>query len=259
MSFLIVVRLLHTKKKIKPMIKTNRRGRPSKTKSGTPPPAPPAAQPAAFQWVTPSLILCVAKSRSGKTTLMKYLLGQWVKEGRFDHGVVISQTVETGEWDILPQELLLSRWDPEVVGRFINYHKEHKDKRGFILLDDILGVVNLRDQVFTRLATCGRHFNITVLIVIQQLRGAIPTVIRENCSYLIVFNTDRDQTLKAIHEEYCKSLAPDYEQFRKWFLGNIHSYRALVVDCLNNSPNGAGKFHTIKAPQDPPDFYLDVR
>lgn len=201
---------------------------------------------------TPCLTLCVARSGSGKTTLLKYILYNLLRARKFDFGVVFSQTAPTGEWDILPEHLVFEQWNPEAIQRLIALQKAYLERHGrprpvFVLLDDVLGEVNLQDQVFTRLATCGRHWGISVFLNVQKLTKVVPTVIRDNAKYIIVFQTENEKTLKPIYEEFASGFKPTFAEFKQWFAANIHSYRAFVI---NNSANAktTERYRTIKAP-----------
>ena len=139
---------------------------------------------------TPHLALFVARRSSGKTHLQKHLLYVLAKGGRFKWVLVITPTAFNGEWaSIVGAENVLPVFDPEQVEtlmqRQADLREDGIDNSGLLCLDDCLGSANFQSDLFTKIASAGRHYRITVWASFQHYHKC-PTVIRTNADYLYI-------------------------------------------------------------------------
>ncbi len=70
-----------------------------------------------------------------------------------------------------------------------------------MILDDCLGRVTFQSDIMTRLATVGRHYELTIWCSFQ-LYHKFPTVLRENADYVFLLGQISEKISKATFEEY---------------------------------------------------------
>ena len=155
---------------------------------------------------TPHLALFVARRNSGKTHLQQHLLYVLAKSGKFKWVLVIYPTAFTGSWSaIVGEDAVLPVFDPEQVEtlmqRQADLREDGIDNPGLLILDDCLGSANFQSDLFTKIASAGRHYRITVWASFQHYHKC-PTVIRTNADYLYVMGVQNERVLKSLWDEY---------------------------------------------------------
>jgi hypothetical protein len=154
-----------------------------------------------------TLGLFIARRNSGKSYLMTHLLYLMAKAKNFNWVVVISPTKHTGEWSaILNEHDVKESFNPEWMNNVLEQQalsrKKKKPNPGLIILDDCLGRVNFHSDLMTRIATAGRHYDLTIWCAFQ-LYHKVPTVLRENADYVFLLGKISEKISKSIFEELC--------------------------------------------------------
>lgn len=218
------------------------------------------AQSKQFQFSTPSVFLCVARKYSGKSHLIKYILYNLIQQQKFDYGLIISPTISNGQWGVVPEEYQHDSWSDEVITRLINkqkaFAKQGQKVECFLVLDDVLGSVNLGSKLFTFLITAGRQLGITVFLISQKWTSAIPPIVRQNSEYIILLRQPDAGVIKQLWIEY----GSNYGTLQEWmdlFKNDVQDFRALLINNWTQSNKKEDIYATIKAPKDLPDWYFD--
>lgn len=196
-----------------------------------------------------------AKRRSGKTVLLNYLIEECIIENIFDWGYIVSATTGiTGELNIIPDDYIRSEWNPEDIKKIIKYQEEQikngTPRNCFIILDDIIGTVDLDDPLLKEIVTKGRHWNIWLFLCIQKLTSIVPTLYRENTDILFFFNSSNQKVLDTVHEEFI-SMKQSKREWYNWVANNLGDHKALMID-VNAENDDAEKMAIVKAPAPPP-------
>lgn len=198
---------------------------------------------------TPSLFLLIGSSMSGKSHALKWFILNLAR--RFNHGFVFSSTVFNGQYNYLPKDVQFDKaMSLDFFNRLIEYQKEHQNKQCFLIIDDLVGSQNFYDEIFQRLATTGRHYNITTFILAQGVKTLSP-LLRSNAHYVCLFKLSN---IKAIHdafEEYSSGFN-NRKDYQRYFESNTSNYQFIFIDRRND--NNA---IVLKAPADLPDFKLN--
>lgn len=207
----------------------------------------------------PAFYLICAKKYSGKSHLLKWLLYNFIKTKQFDYGIIISATAKvTGEWNIIPNKYIFEKYDESLIETI--YEKQAQETkfrsgvRCFILMDDVLGTVQLKSPTITKLSTTGRHLNITTFLITQWLT-AVPSVVRSNAEYVICLRQPNQIVLKAIWEQY-GGMYGSFKEFSEYFKKKIQDYQAFVINQKTQSNSLEKVYSTIKAPEDIPKYFL---
>jgi hydroxymethylpyrimidine pyrophosphatase-like HAD family hydrolase len=197
---------------------------------------------------TPSLFLLIGSSMSGKSFALKWLILSLARQ--FNHGFVFSSTVFNGQYSYLPKDLQFDKGiTVDFFDRLIEYQKTHPNKKCFLILDDLVGSQNFYDDIFQKLATTGRHFNITTFILAQGIKVISP-LLRSNAHYVMLFKLSN---IKAIHdafEEYSSGYS-NRKDYQRYFEENTKDYHFIFIDRRNDN-----KAVVLKAPK-VPDFVLN--
>jgi len=178
---------------------------------------------------------------SGKTCFLKYLWKIHLKS-KFDFGIVICSTNELNSaYNGLVDESFIhtvkrdekGNVDPNDFSAFENVFElckqinaEGKKPRAFIIVDDMIGSLNFRNDTFVRyMATC-RHYGISIFVLMQQLTYFLPPGVRENCKYIGIFKI-RDTSVKKTYE-YMGNKFKNKKEYAD-FMGSRPHYTALLL------------------------------
>ena len=121
----------------------------------------------ALELKTPHLAAVIARRNSGKSHLMKHLLHVLAKGKKFSWILVVSPTKFNQEWsDIVGEDNVVEQWDDDRIDAILKHQAQCRiDKTpnpGLLILDDCLGSASFDSPIFLRLASTGRHFDISV-------------------------------------------------------------------------------------------------
>ena len=211
---------------------------------------------------TPHLGLFIARRSSGKTHLQKHLAYVLAKGGRFKWILVITPTAFNGEWSaIVGEDAVLPVFDPEQVETLMQRQAELRedghDNPGLLILDDCLGSANFQSDLFTKIASAGRHYRITVWASFQHYHKC-PTVIRTNADYLYIMGVQNEKVLKSLWDEYGGLGFNDVKALRAYALKATENFGAMCID--NTSAGSKGSpVRTVRAPAKLPLFKISQR
>ena len=212
-----------------------------------------------FVMQCPHLALFIARRNSGKSYLMRHLLHVLAKGKRFRWVLVISPTAFNGEWSsVVGEDNVLGQFDPDQVGHLMDRQAELRedgqDNPGLLILDDCLGAANFQSDLFTRIASAGRHYRVSVWVACQHM-FKMPPVIRTNSDYLFVLGTQNDHVVKALWDEFGGLGFDDWKAFRTHAAAAVADYGALVVDTHDSK----SPVRRVRAPSKPAEFQLRQR
>jgi hypothetical protein len=132
----------------------------------------------------PSLTIIAGMSESGKTNLMKHLIR--LHASKFHRIVVLCPTLDLqSSYECIDPNCLIREPSSGDIEKIMEQQSKFPNLRTMLILDDCLGSVRFRDNVFDRLASSGRHYNISTFIIIQDLKKITPTI-RDNAKVMYV-------------------------------------------------------------------------
>ena len=211
---------------------------------------------------TPNLSLFIARRCSGKSHLQKWILYTLARAHRFKWVLCITPTAFTGEWaSILGSENVLPVFDPEQVEtlmqRQADLREDGVENDGLLILDDCLGSANFQSDLFTKIASAGRHYRITVWASFQHYHKC-PTVIRTNADLVFIMGVQNEKVLRSLHDEYGGLGFDDVKSLRAYALKATENFGSLVVD--NTAAGAKGSpVRTVRAPAKLPQFRITQR
>jgi hypothetical protein len=186
---------------------------------------------------------------------MKHLLGVLARGKKFRWLTVVSATSWTGEWaSVVGEKHVLPELDPvwldELLRRQAALKGDGVDNPGLLILDDCLGSANFGSEIFTRIASAGRHYGVTVWASFQHFFKC-PTVLRSNADYLFALNIQNDRVARSLFEEYGPPGFKDWQALKAFAAKASQDYGALVID---NSKGGRAL--VIRAPKNKASFKI---
>jgi hypothetical protein len=200
-----------------------------------------------FEMQTPHLALFLARSNTGKSYLMRYLLHQLTKANRFNWVSVISPTaVYTKEWDFIGAENVTDtfnqKWVFDTMKIMGEIRKRDPTYEGLLILDDCLDAVKLDDKALLQLYRGGRHYGISTWVASQHLMSRDTTKLRSQTNYCFAFKQP-DKSIESMQAAWLPDGVEDWKDLRKKLTDSTKNHGCLCIDNLND-----GQLHTIRAP-----------
>lgn len=202
-----------------------------------------------FLMENPNLTIFSAKRNSGKTHLLTYMIYKCARQ--YNNVIIMTPTAFNGHYTAFTANVV-PRFDEELLTHILDqqalYATQKKKNSLLLVLDDCVSAANFGSKVFERIATQGRHYNVSCWITSQHYTK-LPPVMRVNCDYMIILGNQTRTAMKMIFEEL-GGIFDDEKQFTNVMKPELLNYGAFVLNNLR------GTAHTLKAPVDLPKFRL---
>jgi len=148
----------------------------------------------------PNVTIIVAKKFSGKTNLILDL----INPDEFENVFIITGTAHIGRLDSLveSEDNVLNSISDEFITRLEEYQVENDKPPCLMIFDDFIGTGTDPKKLrkINKLASTGRHFNISVVFSSQDLTS-IPIMMRRNAEYMF-FGNNFQTVLESISKSY---------------------------------------------------------
>jgi hypothetical protein len=242
----------------------------------------PGSVPTDSSWVV------FGRRRSGKSYFTRDMMYAYHKT--LDHGLVMTKTKHNHFFQVVPPDTVPKKYKDDYQGGFIPdkavisgfesiqiknlmdfqldliKHEDEFERAGykrpaFLWLDDVVDSKVIMTEgdhgILAQLFQQGRHFDIMVGINTQYPRS-IPTKMRDNVDYAVIFKQDSRQEFEAIIDHYCGELN------RRTAQELIHMYtkgqflgpkQCLIINMQSGCP-WEEKYKTYVANPEPPTFVV---
>lgn len=183
----------------------------------------------------PLIYLFVGKCASGKSVAIKNLIYNYSKLNYFKFGIAIVPSKFNSGYDYLPDKYVIESYDEGYLKNYFNKLREFKKKAGFIpenflVLDDILGSINLYSSWWQHFFSTYRHYNCTVIFGSQSItgKGAISTLLRQVCNICVMYRNVFHDNIEQLYKAF-GALMENQDEFEKIFLNVTKTkYHALL-------------------------------
>ena len=187
---------------------------------------------------------------------MRHLLYTLARGQNFRWVTIISPTAFNGEWtSIVGVDSVLPTFDEDYIIGLMDEQAALRDEgtnnQGLLILDDCLGAANFQSDVFTRLASAGRHYQIS-LWTSSQHYFKLPPVLRTNADYMFVLGVQNEKVAKALWEEFGGLGFETWKTLRAFAASATRDYGALCVD----NTNAKSPVNVVRAPAKQPLFKI---
>jgi hypothetical protein len=208
----------------------------------------------------PAVIVIIGKSKQGKSHLMRSIVKRHAMNGGFKAGIVFTQTKFNGGFDFMPDNLVISGMNANMLKRYLNkmanYRRTHDDQPlpNFIIFDDMARSVDWNEPLFSTLINTPRHFGSTIIICCQYAKGLILPNVREQADYAFIFQQKTIDSLQASYSNFGSRLGT-FDQFKST-LDDVTSRPHHCLVMKTEPGNGNISYEEYCAPAAEPKVFL---
>lgn len=176
--------------------------------------------------------LLIGNTGSGKTNFMKFWWHYQLKN-KFSYGVVLCDTNEVHNTynsfvDKKYIHTIENNKDFKIFDKMFKKGKYNVDnnKYSFIIIDDMIGSINFKDLKFVKYMCTARHYNISIIILMQQYTTYMPPSVRENIRYTAIFKI-KDLTAEHVYK-LIRNKFKNYSEYLD-FLNNRKKFQCIFL------------------------------
>ncbi len=192
------------------------------------------------------IIVC-AKSKSGKSEIVKYLVNLHRKKFYKIFAISSTELVNNFYSSFIDPKCVYTKINEKWLQTLINKLIENKDKKLNVLLifDDINDKL-MQSDIMEYLFKAGRHMNIAIILILQYLHQ-VPPIIRVNTSFVLCGQMNH-QSLEILCDNFINTIISKKE-FIKMFHDNVKDYNFLLINnnAVKNSNNVNDLYGLMKA------------
>ena len=211
-----------------------------------------------------SFITILSTRKSGKSYLIAQLIYNFMinpEDNNCDLLYMFSNTAkfeENGSYSFVDKKVIFKA-NPEnvekIVNRILEVQLETKKKHHILLIFDDIDLSAKYSNSIEKLATMGRHYNITTILSAQVATSAVSPAIRNNTSYLFFRKLNSETMKKQIYSMVISNTFESPEEFKTHVNNCISDYQFLFYDNDSDDKN----LHIIKASPIPKSFRYTVK
>lgn len=182
----------------------------------------------------------IASRRSGKTTLLKYLVNNYLKN-TFDEVILITNSINNEIYDDF-DAIKICEFDNDIINGIISLQQEDKSKKILVILDDAVGNKIKYSSGILKLFCISRNLNISIIYSIQSATLLLPDH-KENLDYLLIMKVKTFPKIKHIIDTFLmgnlesKDIKTSKDEFNFWhdlIKKQCVDYNSIVVDYMND-------------------------
>ena len=210
-----------------------------------------------------SFITILSTRKSGKSFLVANMIYNFLnnpRDNNCDLLYLFSNTAKfesSGHYDFIDKKCIFDANADiveQVINKLMQIQLQTKKRHHILVVFDDIDLSSKYDQSIEKLATQGRHYNITTILSAQVATRSISPAIRNNTSYLFIRKLNSDALKKQIFNMIVNSDFDNAEAFKKFVNDNNHDYQFVMYD-NNKDEKGVS---IIKAHPIPKDFKYKV-
>jgi len=187
----------------------------------------------------PKNYIFLGKTGSGKTQCFKSVYLNVLKEKYKKHYVFVLCTTAnySGDYDFIDPKFIKTDYKKfhqdliNIVEFSKKLHKKKADINVVVVIDDALGVLDFNDKEITNFIISARHYNLSFIIMLQQLTKYVQGGLRNNFSYLFINNVSDNSNIKCLYE--LTSVFDKQSECKKYISTNCVNHNTVFID--NNS------------------------
>jgi hypothetical protein len=161
---------------------------------------------AALKLELPFLATVCGRRGSGKTNLVRFLLRTIARAGQVRDVWVFTSTAFTGDWGrTVGASRVYENFDEELLHGILQRQAAARaagtPNEALLILDDVLGSMSFTSSVWKLLASTGRHYNLSIVLVSQHYH-AIPPLVRLNSDYFMLLGPTSERAWRSAYQEF---------------------------------------------------------
>ena len=214
------------------------------------------------KFASPGTYVCVARTGSGKSHVLKFILYHLIKKGYIKDCIAASTTARMNDdYDFLDKRFILTDLKEDNLAyltHVISQRAKYREETGqmppglALILDDVAYTEGYRNDFLSGLATKARHFNIWFFYSSQAVKILTPAI-RENARVVMLFQVSNWQYLDSLYD-----LCPygsNKKDLMNYMRENVHSHKFLSY-FAGSKDREETKFKIEIAPAQIPNFKL---
>lgn len=171
----------------------------------------------------PNMFLFAGKVKSGKSYALRYVVQEIIKQKKFKFGWVFCKTAFNGSYDWMKPNVTTG-YSERVLMKHMGILRRKREEVGrnmppnFIIFDDLIGELNPNNQIFNNLITTFRHYNTSIFLATQFIKGNItkPTF-REQVRYVFCWPNGGVTNDKNLFDSFASSFFDNARQLKIYF------------------------------------------
>lgn len=171
----------------------------------------------------PNMFLFAGKVKSGKSFALRYMVQEIIKQKKFKFGWVFCKTAFNGSYDWMKPNVTTG-YSERVLMKHMGILRRKREELGrnmppnFIIFDDLIGELNPNNQIFNNLITTFRHYNTSIFLATQFIKGNItkPTF-REQVRYVFCWPNGGVTNDKNLFDSFASSFFDNARQLKTYF------------------------------------------
>lgn len=205
----------------------------------------------------PSMTIIAGLTESGKTNLARHICFRYASQV---HRIIVmcpTLDMQDSYSFVDPRNVLLNPTEEDVIKLMAEQQRYKGKLKTILVLDDMVGKVKFRSNIFSALAGTGRHFNLTTLVLMQDLKQ-LPPIMRTNARSVFVTKLS-SHSLRECFE--LSNGFDNYNDFKSYMNKACQNFRIVRLNltgdakipymCFN--PGMCQKFITKKPSIKPPE------
>ena len=191
------------------------------------------------------IIICIGKRGTGKSVLIRDLLGHLSRCAQLNYGLAMSPTYESAEEfiKIMPPSSVYRECRSDIVEAMVDYQERTAHKSGghslrslYLVLDDCLyDKAVLKSKHIRSMFMNGRHAKLTLMCAAQYLMDLDPSL-RSQCDYIFALRENIHANRERLFKNFFGCFSR-YEEFAKVFDACTANFECLVIDNTVQSNN----------------------
>lgn len=193
-----------------------------------------------FNQIKPfSTIVFVSPRRGGKSTFIRQLLYEkYIKKDKIKNFLIISPTAFNPDYQFIDDRFKQTDLTVEVIENILAEQEQKirddpkADNRLVIVLDDILKSTDGKTKdILERLFILGRHFSLSVLLSVQNIRSEYTVSMRMNSDYIVLYQSTNRNNKIEVSELWLSLGDKDMERVGYNLLTEVpKKYRTMIID-----------------------------
>ncbi len=187
----------------------------------------------------PTITLIVGMTGSGKTTLVKRLVKTAAKQQQFHRVVALCPTnsLQGNVYRFLPKEYVKTNVTEELLEGILQQQEQgNSDGRilkTLLILDDCISYIGFKSNLWNRIASMLRHFNMSLFLVLQNISSSIPPILKENATTMFCTKLKMNslKTIFGMQTKFGKE-----SDFNEWFATAVKDWGAVRVELTSKEP-----------------------
>ena len=175
----------------------------------------------------PSINLLIGTPGSGKSYMIKSLIFQTSLKKQFDYIVVFCNTSFDG-YKFLPQEYVHNVYDENIMNNIIKIQIKNPSAKCLIILDDVVGSINFNTNLWRKIVSQFRHYNMSLFFSVQYIKS-IPPLVRECANFCFIFQTSSKKTIKELYEQYGQIFDTE-SAFKRFIISNTQDFNTILIN-----------------------------